>query len=165
MGILCFSDVRTHGSAASSNLIGNNRFSLLFQLFYKVNDKYCKSMDWIESLSFLMKSPLNLEYIFSMKHHFAIWSTRFARMKYLLRKHEVKRAKILTHQQGALHRAKPCFISSCAESTPHSKKTTFVYKTNVVFFVVPVIGVEPIRCRHHWILSPARLPIPSHRRI
>ena len=32
-------------------------------------------------------------------------------------------------------------------------------------FLVPVIGVEPIRYRYHWILSPARLPIPSHRRI
>ena len=31
--------------------------------------------------------------------------------------------------------------------------------------LVPVIGVEPIRYRYHWILSPARLPIPSHRRI
>ncbi len=31
-------------------------------------------------------------------------------------------------------------------------------------FLVPVIGVEPIRYRYHWILSPARLPIPSHRR-
>ena len=32
-------------------------------------------------------------------------------------------------------------------------------------FLVPVIGVEPIRYRYHWILSPARLPIPSHRHI
>ena len=32
-------------------------------------------------------------------------------------------------------------------------------------FLVPVIGVEPIRYRYHWILSPARLPIPSHRRM
>ena len=31
--------------------------------------------------------------------------------------------------------------------------------------MVPVIGVEPIRYRYHWILSPARLPIPPHRRI
>ena len=33
-----------------------------------------------------------------------------------------------------------------------------------MLFLVPVIGVEPIRYRYHWILSPARLPIPSHRR-
>ena len=32
-----------------------------------------------------------------------------------------------------------------------------------LLFLVPVIGVEPIRYRYHWILSPARLPIPSHR--
>ena len=31
--------------------------------------------------------------------------------------------------------------------------------------MVPVVGVEPTRYRYHWILSPARLPIPSHRRI
>ena len=29
--------------------------------------------------------------------------------------------------------------------------------------VVPVTGLEPVRCRHRWILSPLRLPIPSHR--
>ena len=32
-------------------------------------------------------------------------------------------------------------------------------------FLVPVVGVEPTRYRYHWILSPARLPIPSYRRI
>ncbi len=29
--------------------------------------------------------------------------------------------------------------------------------------MVPLIGVEPIRYRYHWILSPARLPIPPQR--
>ena len=29
--------------------------------------------------------------------------------------------------------------------------------------MVPVVGVEPTRYRYHWILSPARLPIPSYR--
>ena len=29
--------------------------------------------------------------------------------------------------------------------------------------MVPVAGVEPARYRYHRILSPARLPIPSHR--
>ena len=28
--------------------------------------------------------------------------------------------------------------------------------------LVPVAGLEPARCRHRWILSPLRLPIPSH---
>ena len=31
--------------------------------------------------------------------------------------------------------------------------------------LVPEAGVEPARYRYHWILSPARLPIPSFRRI
>ena len=30
--------------------------------------------------------------------------------------------------------------------------------------MVPEAGVEPARYRYHWILSPARLPIPSFRR-
>ncbi len=32
------------------------------------------------------------------------------------------------------------------------------------FLLVPVAGVEPARYRYHRILSPARLPIPPHRR-
>ena len=29
--------------------------------------------------------------------------------------------------------------------------------------MVPVAGLEPARCYQRWILSPLRLPIPSHR--
>lgn len=32
-----------------------------------------------------------------------------------------------------------------------------------LFFMVPVAGLEPARYRYRWILSPLRLPIPSHR--
>lgn len=32
------------------------------------------------------------------------------------------------------------------------------------FISVPVVGVEPTRCHHQRILSPSRLPIPTHRR-
>ena len=35
--------------------------------------------------------------------------------------------------------------------------------TVAALFLVPVVGVEPTRYRYHRILSPARLPIPSHR--
>lgn len=31
--------------------------------------------------------------------------------------------------------------------------------------MVPVVGVEPTRYHYHGILSPARLPIPSHRHL
>ncbi len=31
--------------------------------------------------------------------------------------------------------------------------------------LVPVAGLEPARCRQRWILSPLRLPIPSHRQV
>ena len=33
------------------------------------------------------------------------------------------------------------------------------------FISVPVVGVEPTRCHHQRILSPSRLPIPTHRPI
>lgn len=33
------------------------------------------------------------------------------------------------------------------------------------FISVPVVGVEPTRCHHQRILSPSRLPIPTHRLI
>ena len=32
-----------------------------------------------------------------------------------------------------------------------------------LFCVIPAAGVEPARPRGHWILSPARLPIPPRR--
>ena len=32
-------------------------------------------------------------------------------------------------------------------------------------FMVPVAGLEPARCCQRWILSPLRLPIPSHRQV
>ena len=35
----------------------------------------------------------------------------------------------------------------------------------ILRFLMPVAGVEPARYRYHWILSPARLPIPSHRQL
>ena len=35
----------------------------------------------------------------------------------------------------------------------------------VSHFLVPVTGLEPVRCRQRWILSPLRLPIPSHRQV
>ena len=36
---------------------------------------------------------------------------------------------------------------------------------NLVFTYIPAAGVEPARPRGHWILSPARLPIPPRRHI
>ena len=34
-----------------------------------------------------------------------------------------------------------------------------------LFIEMPVVGLEPTRCCHHGILSPARLPIPPHRQM
>ena len=39
------------------------------------------------------------------------------------------------------------------------------YPVGVSHILVPVAGLEPARCRHRWILSPLRLPIPSHRQV
>ena len=33
------------------------------------------------------------------------------------------------------------------------------------FLMMPLVGLEPTRCCHHGILSPARLPIPPQRQI
>ena len=48
------------------------------------------------------------------------------------------------------------------------REEAFVEKKHLlsqVLLLVPVVGVEPTRYRYHWILSPARLPIPSYRRM
>ena len=47
-------------------------------------------------------------------------------------------------------------------STPFYNKNTDTPKGMPVF-LVPMAGVEPARCCHRRILSPLRLPIPSHR--
>ena len=39
------------------------------------------------------------------------------------------------------------------------------YPVGVSHILVPVAGLEPARCRQRWILSPLRLPIPSHRQV
>ena len=44
---------------------------------------------------------------------------------------------------------------------PKAKKTP--EQSGLCSDVVPVAGLEPARCCHRWILSPLRLPIPSHR--
>ena len=48
-------------------------------------------------------------------------------------------------------------------STPKHKK--YRSQKRERYFLVPVMGVEPTRYRYQRILSPSRLPIPSHRRI
>ena len=60
-----------------------------------------------------------------MKHRLTpIWSTRYARMKHLLRKHEAKRTLIFPCAEGALHRAKPCFVF-------HAPQVRFIEKSQV----------------------------------
>ncbi len=51
------------------------------------------------------------------------------------------------------------------EKSEKNKKKRQSSAENCRFFLVPVAGVEPARYRYHWILSPARLPIPSHRQV
>ena len=43
-------------------------------------------------------------------------------------------------------------------------KKVYHLKT-IDLFMVPVTGLEPVRYRYRRILSPLRLPIPSHRQI
>ena len=50
-----------------------------------------------------------------------------------------------------------------------TKKNTrfrrYLYAPFACAWVVPKAGLEPARCRHHRILSPARLPIPPLRHL
>ncbi len=49
--------------------------------------------------------------------------------------------------------------------SPKKLQKTPVFRRIRGFCLVPVTGLEPVRCRQRWILSPLRLPIPSHRQI
>ncbi len=48
------------------------------------------------------------------------------------------------------------------------KKASFLFESSLTIhsffvFVVPWVGIEPTRYCYHWILNPARLPIPPPR--
>ena len=49
-------------------------------------------------------------------------------------------------------------------NTTHNKEKK-TRSENLVFNTIPAAGVEPARPCGHWILSPARLPIPPRRHI
>ena len=51
------------------------------------------------------------------------------------------------------------YAVTAKESYPGLNKIRSVLK------LVPAMGVEPIRCCHHGILNPARLPVPSRRQM
>ena len=51
------------------------------------------------------------------------------------------------------------------DSRDHAKKDPKKLCAFWGFISVPVVGVEPTRCHHQRILSPSRLPIPTHRLI
>ena len=46
-------------------------------------------------------------------------------------------------------------------------RSQVLYPAELLTHVLPQTGIEPVRCRHHRILSPARLPVPPlrHRHI
>ena len=58
-----------------------------------------------------------------------------------------------------------CFSSLRFAKLYHkNRKNPIVFKQLDSFYkMVPVAGLEPARYRYRWILSPLRLPIPSHR--
>ena len=62
--------------------------------------------------------------------------------------------------------ASPWKNVSCRGIIPLWKKVSYEIKKSRLIsrdLLVPVVGVEPTRYHYHRILSPARLPIPSHR--
>ena len=71
------------------------------------------------------------------------------------------RAKHTSRRAAALHLRSKLIVPRQRNTSLH-QKAVFCHPTKNGF-LVPVAGVEPARCRHHRILSPARLPIPSHR--
>ena len=78
---------------------------------------------------------------------------------YFGRSEEARTPDILLPKQARYQlRYTPIF---CLKDVRVSKPLKFWAST----VLVPVTGVEPVRYRYHWILSPARLPIPSHRQI
>ena len=87
------------------------------------------------------------------------------RIIYLLRKCDI--ISVPQYAAGIYHPLKVDIISKIYH--PFRKERILLKKSLLSedkrdFFMVPVVGVEPTRYRYHWILSPARLPIPSHRR-
>ena len=54
-------------------------------------------------------------------------------------------------------------MEKIGNSTHNKEKKT--RSENLVFITIPAAGVEPARPCGHWILSPARLPIPPRRHI
>ena len=81
-----------------------------------------------------------------------LWSTRYARMMRLLRKHEAKRTTASTCAEGTLHRAKPCIIF-------HAPQVRFIEKSTCFrkcFFLAPPVGLEPttpwltVMCSTDW---------------
>ena len=54
-------------------------------------------------------------------------------------------------------------MEKIGNSTYNKEKKT--RSENLVFNTIPAAGVEPARPCGHWILSPARLPIPPRRHI
>ena len=64
--------------------------------------------------------------------------------------------------------APPRFGSGCfriGQRKPIIRTHLLLEKGSDYRGLVPVTGLEPVRCRQRWILSPLRLPIPSHRQI
>ena len=61
--------------------------------------------------------------------------------------------------------APPLFGAATRLAGVNGKKTGQAARRLPCFLMVPVTGLEPVRCRQRWILSPLRLPIPSHRQM
>ncbi len=105
---------------------------------------FCRSYGLFDCLNCMITSK---KLPFIKLHHEA---------KMLARKGIFARSSMTQHREAVRGRSpKACIIS-------------FMIKNFRVLrlgnFLVPVVGVEPTRYRYHWILSPARLPIPSYRR-
>ena len=58
-----------------------------------------------------------------------------------------------------------CFLTRTLQVPASIQKTKGIIRMDDAFCLVPVAGLEPARYCYQWILSPPRLPIPTHRRL
>ena len=93
----------------------------------------------------------------------ALFYTRFAQCHARLRRNSIQRAGRVDAIPSLREPPKLALLVSGNPYCGLDKQKRNFCLPKVPFLLVPEAGVEPARYRYHWILSPARLPIPSFR--
>ena len=96
--------------------------------------------------------PKGVTFLFVIAHRLCRWYSRIPQGRGSVRGKPLRVSPLAFNHP-------PAGAAVCAADCAPKRKT----RVSVSFFLVPVTGLEPVRCRQRWILSPLRLPIPSHR--